>query len=145
MSLFSDFRKKKESSEEEKKTPKPASSALKEEIKKEETKEEVVEKKTPIRRKEKTDRPAKLLESIHVSEKAARLEEEGQYVFRVTKKANKLEIARAFEEMYGVKVKKVRLINLPRKKRNWRGKTGYRSAWKKAIIQIMPGEKVNIH
>jgi len=131
MSLFSDFKKKKKPLEEEKK---------------EEKKEEKEEKKMPsLRQQKKTDRPARILQSPHLSEKAIFLEAEGQYVFRVARRTNKIEIEKAFEEIYGVKVQRVRIINLPRKKRNWRGQTGYQPAWKKAIIQVAPGEKINIH
>lgn len=136
MKLFSDLKKKR----------KPVEKKKEKEEKKEEEKEEKKEEKMPSPRwQKKTDRPAKILQSPHLSEKAARLEEEGRYIFQVARKANKAEIEKAFEEIYGVKVHKVRIINLPRKKRNWRGQTGYRSGWKKAIIQVAPGEKVNIH
>lgn len=135
MSLFSDFKKKKKPLKEEKK-----------ERKEEEKKAEKKEEKAPsFRQQKKTDRPAKVLQSPHLSEKAIFLEAEGQYVFRVARKTNKIEIKKAFEEIYGVEVQRVRIINLPRKKRNWRGQTGYQSAWKKAIIQVAPGEKINIH
>lgn len=104
------------------------------------------EEKTPsLRQQKKTDRPARILQSPHLSEKAVLLEAKGQYVFRVARRTNKIEVRKAFEEIYGVRAQRVRIINLPRKKRSWRGQTGYQSAWKKAIIQVAPGEKINIH
>ena len=94
----------------------------------------------------KTERPALTFHFPHVSEKATRLEEEeGKYVFRVNRRTNKVEIKKAFEEMHRVKVASVRIINIPRKKRDWRGKTGYRPGYKKAIIKLAKGQKVNIH
>ena len=93
----------------------------------------------------KTERPAITFHFPHISEKATILEEEGKYVFRVNRRSNKVEIKKAFEEMHRVKVVSVRIINIPRKKRDWRGKTGYQPGYKKAIIKVEKDHKVNIH
>ena len=93
----------------------------------------------------KTGRPAMIFTFPHLSEKATELEEEGKYVFRVDPRSNKIEIKKAFEEMHRVKVISVNIINIPRKKRIWRGQPGYRPGYKKAIIQVAKGQKANIH
>ena len=97
------------------------------------------------KRIKKTERPAIIFQLPHVSEKATGLEEEGKYMFRVDKRTNKIEVKKAFEEMYRTKVVSVKIINIPRKKRNWRGKIGYQPGYKKVIIQVAKGQKVNIH
>ncbi len=93
----------------------------------------------------KTERPAVTFHFPHISEKATLLEEEGKYVFRVNRRTNKIEIKKAFEEMHRVKVVSVRIVNIPRKKRTWRGKDGYQPGYKKAIIKVAKDQKVNIH
>jgi len=64
-----------------------------------------------------------------------------KYTFKVTKTANKFEIAKAVEEVFGVKVSKVNtMIVKGRFKRQ--GKTqGYTPDWKKAIVTLAEGSK----
>lgn len=64
-----------------------------------------------------------------------------KYTFKVAKTANKIEIAKATAELFGVKVKKVNTLNCNgRLKRQ--GKTqGYTSDWKKAVITLTEDSK----
>ena len=65
-----------------------------------------------------------------------------KYTFKVAKDAEKVEIARAVEELFGVKVAKVNTINYDGKtKRMGAGRPGTRKSWKKAYVQLTPDSK----
>ena len=61
---------------------------------------------------------------------------EKKYTFEVAKDANKIEIAKAVEELFGVKVKKVNTMNVPGQFRRQGMHGGYQPDWKKAIVTI---------
>ncbi|MBT3634021.1 MAG: 50S ribosomal protein L23 [Candidatus Marinimicrobia bacterium] len=80
-----------------------------------------------------------------LSEKSSKLTETlNKYVFRVSKSANKLEIKRAVEERFNVKVSNVATINQKGKKKSTTIRSngrvlrtsGFRSDWKKAIVTL---------
>ena len=104
---------------------------------------ETVEKKKETKQKKK-DFNYQILHSPYLSEKAALLAEKNQYVFRVYPHANKKEIKKAVEGMYGVNVVSVRVINLPSKRRMWRGREGWKKGLRKAIVKIKEGQKIEI-
>ncbi len=65
-----------------------------------------------------------------------------KYVFEVAKSANKIEIARACEEIFGVKVAKVNTLNMQGKmKRLGAQPAGRRRSWKKAMVTLTPDSK----
>ena len=65
-----------------------------------------------------------------------------KYVFEVAKDANKIEIAKAVEEIFGVKVAKVNTLNMQGKeKRQGRWPAGRRPSWKKAMVTLTPDSK----
>lgn len=64
-----------------------------------------------------------------------------KYTFEVAKDANKIEIAKAVEELFGVKVAKVNTINCRGHERRQGRTVGYTSAWKKAIVTLTEGSK----
>jgi large subunit ribosomal protein L23 len=70
-------------------------------------------------------------------------ETEGKkYTFEVAKDANKIEIAKAVEEIFGVKVEKVNTINLDgKKKRLGAQPAGRRPSWKKAMVKLTADSK----
>ena len=68
----------------------------------------------------------------------------GVYVFTVTKNANKIEIRRAIEKLYKVNVRKVRVVNLPSKFRQIGKYQGEKSGFKKAIVSLRAGQKIDI-
>ena len=70
------------------------------------------------------------------------MREQGKYVFVVHMKANKLEVKRAVEEIYGVAVDDVHTMIMPGKMNRTRGRrsTTRRGPWKKAIVTLEPGE-----
>ena len=65
-----------------------------------------------------------------------------KYVFEVAKDANKIEIAKAVEEAFGVKVAKVNTLNvLGKMKRMGAQPAGRRPSWKKAMVTLTPDSK----
>ena len=86
----------------------------------------------------------KSLHSPLISEKETFLEEKGKYVFKVLKRANKTEIKKAVEDLYKVKVEKVNIINTKRKKRRLGRVEGFKPGYKKAIVSLKEGDKIEI-
>jgi large subunit ribosomal protein L23 len=80
----------------------------------------------------------------HISEKATYLAEDGQYVFVVDSRSNKQEIKKSIEGIYGVNVLSVNLIKIPAKKRRLGRTEGFRKGYKKAIVTIKEGQKIEI-
>ena len=70
--------------------------------------------------------------------------EMNKYTFEVARDANKIEIAKAVEEIFGVTVKKVNTMNVKPKKKRVRYIAGYTRHWKKAMVTIAPGETIEI-
>jgi large subunit ribosomal protein L23 len=60
----------------------------------------------------------------------------GKYTFKVAKDANKVEIAKAVEEAFGVKVAKVNTMTVKGKEKRMGRYAGYRPDWKKAIVTL---------
>lgn len=87
------------------------------------------------------ERVFKVLLGPHVSEKATVLaDKKGQFVFKVATDATKLEIKKAVESLFSVKVESVTTLNvLGKTKRTARG-LGKRNDWKKAIISFNPAK-----
>lgn len=72
--------------------------------------------------------------------------ESPKYVFIVDRNANKYQIAQAIEEIYkdeGIKVVAVNTINVKAKARRVRGRPGFKSAFKKAIVTLRPGDNLD--
>ncbi|AFV12757.1 50S ribosomal protein L23 [Thermacetogenium phaeum DSM 12270] len=80
-----------------------------------------------------------------VTEKAVNLaQEQNKYTFYVDKRANKIEIKKAVEDLFKVKVLSVNTINVKGKKKRvgrYEGRTPER---KKAIVTLRPGDKIDI-
>lgn len=79
-----------------------------------------------------------------ISEKSTELMESRKYVFQVSRDANKLMIARAMKELFNVTPEKVNVINMRGKNRRLRFKMGKRAAWKKAVVTLSVGDKIEI-
>lgn len=77
-----------------------------------------------------------------ITEKSTQLMEEGKYVFVVAKKANKIEIAKAVAQVFNVKVANVNTVNVSGKVKRMGRFVGKRSAYKKAIVKLAPGETI---
>ncbi len=85
-----------------------------------------------------------LLKNPHVSEKATNLAKEKKYVFKVAPKANKVQIKKAIEELYGVEVSAVNIINTKPKARQLGRISGVVPGYKKAIVQLAEGQRLDI-
>lgn len=67
---------------------------------------------------------------------------ENKYTFAVDKKAKKPDIKRAIEEIYKVNVEKINIIKVRGKKKRVRTQVGKTSSFKKAIVTLKKGEKI---
>lgn len=82
-----------------------------------------------------------------ITEKSSMLADEvNQYAFEIDVRANKHQVKEAVELIWPkVTVLKVRVINMPAKRaRRWRKTITRRSAWKKAIVTLAPGQRLEI-
>ena len=79
----------------------------------------------------------------YVSEKATRLEEMNQYVFKVIRAANKPEVKKAVQNRYKVTVVAVNMVNMPSKKRTVGRHVGTKAGFRKAIITLAEGDTIN--
>lgn len=79
-----------------------------------------------------------------VSEKSYALIGEGKYTFRVNDRAHKTQIAHAVEEIFDVKVAAVRTSKVRSKPKRRGLHQGRTRGWKKAIVQLAPGERIEL-
>jgi len=109
-------------------------------------KKNVVSKKTKEKGVEKTNIHAyRVLVKPLVTEKAAELGSENKYVFEVSKSANKIEIAEAIQEVYGIKPVRINIVGMKGKNIRYGRMTGKRKDWKKAVITLPKGQSINIY
>lgn len=80
-----------------------------------------------------------------VSEKALAMEKTREYVFQIDSTATKTEVKKEIEKKYGVKVTRVNINVAKPKSRVFRGKVGYRSGFKKAMIKLATGQKLEVY
>jgi large subunit ribosomal protein L23 len=79
-----------------------------------------------------------------ITEKGTFVSERGnQVVFKVDRRANKVEIRRAVEAMFKVKVEDVRTVNILGKKRRVGRSIGKRPDWKKAYVTLAEGHRID--
>jgi len=79
-----------------------------------------------------------------VTEKSNILMTENKYVFKVALKANKIEIRNAVEKIFNVKVLDVKTLIVNGKIKRMGKTAGYRSDYKKAIVKLAPGNRIEI-
>ena len=86
-----------------------------------------------------------VIKSVQLTEKGTRLmEKENKYLFTVDRSANKLQIARAVEAQFKVAVAAVNTMNYEGKKKRERTiRFGKRSKWKRAVVTLKEGEKID--
>ena len=77
-----------------------------------------------------------------ITEKTTMLMQEGKYAFVVAKTANKIEIAKAVETVFIVKVLAVNTVNVMGKTKRMGRHEGKRPDYKKAIVKLAPGERI---
>jgi large subunit ribosomal protein L23 len=76
------------------------------------------------------------------TEKSTDQQGKNKYCFKVNPRANKKEIMKAVKDVFGVEPVRCNVINISGKRKRERYKIGYTSSWKKAIITIKEGEKI---
>ena len=79
-----------------------------------------------------------------ITEKSAMQAENNVYTFKVPASANKIEIKKAIEEAFGVKVEKVNTLNTKSKAKRVGRYTGKTKTYKKAIVTLKDGEKIEL-
>ncbi|OGI05900.1 MAG: 50S ribosomal protein L23 [Candidatus Margulisbacteria bacterium GWF2_35_9] len=77
-----------------------------------------------------------------ITEKSSILGADNRYVFKVIKSANKIEIRKAVESLFSVKVKDVNTLNVRSKKKRMGKHMGQTSEWKKAMVTLQEGNKL---
>jgi large subunit ribosomal protein L23 len=107
-------------------------------------KKEKVKIESPKAKKTLSAKQARVIKFPHVTEKSSRLAEENKYVFRVEGWANKNEIKEAVERIYGVDVTGVAVISVPRKARRLGRNQGWKKGFKKAVVKVKKGQKIEI-
>jgi large subunit ribosomal protein L23 len=90
--------------------------------------------------------PHSIIKKLQLTEKGTHLTEKGnKYLFRVDPAANKIEIKNAVEKLFKVKVTKVNTMNRPGKNKRLRTMTyGKTSAWKRAVVTLKEGDKIDL-
>jgi large subunit ribosomal protein L23 len=76
-----------------------------------------------------------------ITEKSMELMADNKYTFMVDKKANKSEVKKAVETVFGVKVEKVNTMNMLGKVKRQGMHSGRRPSWKKAIVKLTDDSK----
>ena len=76
-----------------------------------------------------------------ITEKSMDELQNGKYTFKVAKNANKIEIKKAVEALFGVKVSKVNTISVNGRKKRMGRSEGYTSDWKKAVVTLAQDSK----
>ena len=89
---------------------------------------------------------ADVIKKILLTEKGTRLsEEQNQYLFRVARDANKVEIKRAVEELFNVRVMAVNTMSRKGKKKRARtAQFGTTAAWKRAVVTVHKEDVISL-
>lgn len=77
-----------------------------------------------------------------LSEKATHLATSGKYVFAIHPRANKTEVKKSIQQVYGVEITSVKIIKIRGKTRRYGRTVGKTSNWKKALVTVRPGQKI---
>jgi large subunit ribosomal protein L23 len=85
-----------------------------------------------------------IVQSPVITEKATNVSEHNQVTFRVPLDAGKREIKAAVEGVFNVKVAAVNTIRVKGKTKRFRGRPGQRSDYKKAIVSLAEGSKIDV-
>ena len=79
-----------------------------------------------------------------VSEKTYALMADGKYTFRINDRAHKTQVRAAIEEIFDVTVVGVRTSRVRPKPKRRGPHSGYTRGWKKAIVELAPGDRIEI-
>jgi len=145
MAIFDILKKKKKPSKPEPEKKKAVKVEPKKEAKKVQKKEKAVPSPSLEKIKQKRiDLAWKILKSPHVSEKATELTKLNQYEFKVWPRSSKAEIKKAVEDIYKVDVLDVKVMEVSPRKRRLGKITGFKKGYKKAIVKLRKGQKIEI-
>lgn len=87
----------------------------------------------------------KILKAPYLTEKTNNLKDiENKVTFKIDKRSNKTEVKKAIEKIFSVTVEKVCVINQEGKKKTQGKSSGKRASWKKAIVTLKKGNKIDI-
>ncbi len=79
-----------------------------------------------------------------ITEKNTMLQAQNKYAFEVAKEANKPQIKQAVEKAFKVKVNMVNVITVPGKTRRVGRRMVLTQSWKKALVTLKPGDKIEL-
>jgi large subunit ribosomal protein L23 len=79
-----------------------------------------------------------------ISEKSTELMEMNKYVFKVPMSVNKTMIKKAIKDIFGVQPVDVNIVLMRGKRRRVRYQFGITAAWKKAIVTLKDGDKIDV-
>lgn len=88
--------------------------------------------------------PTEIVRHILQTEKAARVARHDQYLLQVARDANKAEIRQAVQQLFNVKVTSVNTLTCHGKWRRLSIRWGRRPDWKKAIVTLAKGQKIDV-
>ncbi len=89
--------------------------------------------------------PRSIVISPVITEKATAASAMNQYVFKVDRMANRIEIGKAVEAIFNVRVLSVRTMIMPGKKKRVRSRVPGRTAeWKKAVVRLREGDRIEL-
>ena len=89
--------------------------------------------------------PHEIIQTASLTEKSTLMgEKQNKYVFRVSPRANKIQIKNAIERLFQKKVVDVNTCNYAGKEKRVRGPLGRRPHWKKAIVTLAAASDVNV-
>ncbi|MBN1500672.1 MAG: 50S ribosomal protein L23 [Spirochaetes bacterium] len=79
-----------------------------------------------------------------VTEKTTLLQQNNKYVFKIDKRATKTSVKEAINKMFKVIPAEVNIINVARKKKGLKFRNGVTPSWKKAIVTLKDGDKLDL-
>lgn len=87
----------------------------------------------------------KIIKKALITEKSTIAKDEAnKYFFEVDRRANKIEICNAVEKLFKVKVVDVAVMNVPGKKKRTGKILGEKPSWKKAVVTLEPGSRIEV-
>jgi len=85
-----------------------------------------------------------IIKTLIRTEKGTMIEPQRKYIFKVATDANKIEIKKAVTEIYKVKIQSVHTSMVPAKKKRVRQQIGKTTPWKKALVTLNEGQKIEV-
>lgn len=88
--------------------------------------------------------PYDIVKTLIRTEKGTWLQPQRKYLFEVNRRSSKIEIKKAVEEIYSVKVERVNTLVVSGKKKRVRQQLGRTADWKKAVVTLREGQKIEV-